>query len=113
MCAVCGKPVCDDCSVSRENKLFCDDVAHSALSTSRMKVAAAATEFEADMLVKNLLLNGVPALQFSAGKFSHFCRFADDLSFSIYVGNEFIEKARSLIEEMDLDEFAIHVKGQR
>jgi len=112
ICVVCGKPVCGDCSVARENKVYCDDVMHSQLTAAYTKLGAVATEFEADMLVKNLSLNGVPALQYSAKRFSQFCFFTDDRSVSIFVKNESIDEARRLIEEMDLEEFLIHESGQ-
>jgi hypothetical protein len=111
ICVVCGKPVCGDCSVMKENKLYCDDVSHSRLMSVHAKLAAVGTEFEADMIVKNLSLNGVQAVQFSAKKFSHFCRLKDDQLTSIFVKIESIEKARGLIDEMGLDEFVIQEGG--
>lgn len=108
ICVVCGKPVCDDCSVARGNKVYCEDVTHSQPTTARTKLGAVATEFEADMLVKNLALNGVPAVQYSAKKFSQLCRLSDDRSVSIFVALELIDEARRLIDEMELGEFFIH-----
>ena len=111
ICVVCGKPVCGDCSVAREHRLYCDDVTHSQLTTAHTKFAAVAAEFEADMIVKNLSSNGVPALKYSAKKFSQFCFLTDNHSVSIFVTTESIEEARRLIEEMDLEEFLIHESG--
>jgi hypothetical protein len=112
ICVICGKPVCDDCSVARENKVYCDDVTHSQLAASHTRLGVAATEFEADMLVKNLSLNGVPAIRCSAKKFSQFCHLSDDVSVSIYVKTESADEARRLIEGMELEEFFIHEGGR-
>ena len=107
ICVVCGKPVCGDCSVARENKLYCNDVAHARLTTTHTKLGDAATEFDADLIVKNLSSNGVPALQYSMKKFSHFCCLTGNDTVSILVKTESIEEARRIIEEMDLEEFLI------
>ena len=111
VCVVCGKPVCDDCSVAKENKLYCNDVFHSQLTPVHMKLAAVTSEFEADMLVKNLSLNGISTIQFSAKKFSHFCRLTDDQFVTIFVKVDSINAARGLIDEMDLGEFLINEDG--
>lgn len=108
ICTICGKPVCDDCSVGKENKLYCDDVAHSQLTTVYTKLAAVASEFDADMLVKNLSVNGVIALYHSAKKYSQFCRFTDDASISVFVRTEKIDEAKRLLKEMDIEDFLIH-----
>jgi hypothetical protein len=112
ICIVCGKPVCDDCSAARDNKLYCSDVAHSQLTAAHTKLGDTATEFEADLLIKNLSSNGVPALQYSTKKFSRFYSLSDGRRVSIFVGTEFIDEARRLIEEMDLDEFLIYEGGR-
>ena len=112
ICVVCGKPVCGDCSVARDNKLYCCDVAHSQLTTAYTKLGDTASEFDADLLIKNLSSNGVPVVQYSAKKFSQFCSLSDGRRVSIFVKTEFTDEARRLIEEMDLDEFLIHEGGR-
>ena len=107
ICVICGKPVCDDCSVTRENKVYCDDVTHAQLTIAYTRLATVASEFDADVLVKNLSTNGVPALEYSAKRFSQFCHLTDDYFVSIYVKTEVINEARRLIEEMDLKDFLI------
>ncbi len=78
---------------------------------AHINLAAVASEFEADILTKNLSLNGIPALQFSAMKFSHFCSLTDDRFVTIFVKAESIKAARGLIDEMDLGEFIIKEGG--
>ena len=113
VCAVCGKPVCGDCSVARENKLYCEDVSHSQLTIGHTKFAAVSAEFEADMIIKNLTANGVPAIQHSAKNFSQFCLLTDNHSVSIFVKTESMGEARRLIDEMDLKEFLILEEGEQ
>ncbi len=108
VCIICGKPVCGDCSIAVRDKMYCDDFAHSQLITQYTKLAAAATEFDAEVVVKNLSANGVPARQYSAKKFSQFGCLTDNCSVSIFVKTEMIDEARRLVEEMDLEDFLIH-----
>ncbi len=108
VCIVCGKPVCDDCSITHAGKIYCDDVTHSAMTTTHSKAAAAGTEFDADVLAKNLAANGVAALVFSARRYSQFCRLTDDDSVSIFVKTELMQDAHRLIEELELTDFLYH-----
>jgi len=107
VCIICGKPVCDDCSVGREDKVYCDDVAHSQLTTAYTKLGAVTTEFEADLLVKNLSMNGIVALYHSPKRFSQFSCLTDNCSISVFVKTEMIVEARHLLEEMGLEDFII------
>ena len=108
ICVVCGKPVCGDCSVARENKLYCDDVAHSQLTTAHTKLGDVATEFEADMIDKKSFFERGTGTSVFHEKVFPFLLLTDNRSVSIFVKTESIEEARRLIEEMDLEEFLIH-----
>ena len=104
ICVLCGKPVCDDCMRVREGKNYCDD-AHAQVSFTHVKLAAAISEFAADLIEKNLVANGISALVFSQHRFSHFYRFTDDSPASIFVTKEMVEAAHRLVEETDLTDF--------
>ena len=108
VCVICGKPVCDDCSIARENKVYCDDVAHSHLAIEYTRLWTAADESSADIITKNLSANGVPALHYSPKSFSQLCHLTDDCSVSVFVKTEMIGEAKRLLEEMDLEDFLIH-----
>jgi hypothetical protein len=105
VCVVCGKPVCGDCSVSRGGKIYCDDVAHSQMDADFIRLAYAANEFEADIIVKNFSLNGVPACHFTAKSFVQFFPFAGVLPVSVFVQKESAAEAKRLLKELDLEEF--------
>ncbi|HTR81584.1 MAG TPA: hypothetical protein VMM58_08130 [Bacteroidota bacterium] len=107
ICTVCGRPVCDDCSLSREGKLYCEDARHSQLTRSHALLAYTSTEFDADIVAKNLALNGVSVHSYSAGRYSQFYQWIDRASVSLFVERQQLEEARRLIAESDLGEFLI------
>lgn len=65
VCLTCGKPVCGDCAVKKEGKFFCDDADHLRLYTDWKIICACESEFEADMMVTNLLNAQIEAACFS------------------------------------------------
>ena len=105
ICIVCGKPVCDDCSLSREGKVYCDDVGHSQLMATYTRLAFSPNEFEAEIIAKNLIPNGIPVLLFSAKLFSQFCRLTDERRISIFVSAGKSDEAKRLLLESELAEF--------
>jgi hypothetical protein len=92
----------------RERKTYCDDAAHAQLSVTHVKLAAAVSEFGADLVAKNLAANGFAALVFSQHRYSHFYRFTDDAPASIFVRKEMAETAHRFVEETDLTDFLHH-----
>ncbi len=108
VCVICGKPVCDDCSVAREKKVYCADAAHTQLITAYTKLWTVENEFGADIIIKNLSTNGVSSLHYSPKRFSQFCHLTDDCSVSVFVRTEMIDEAQRLLKEMDLKDFLIH-----
>jgi len=105
VCVVCGKPVCDDCAVTRDARVFCEERRHADLASTHERVSYVPSESEGEMVVKNLASGGIPALLFSMKPYSHFCRLTDEGRMSVFVPLGEGEKARRLLEEMDLTEF--------
>ena len=104
VCAVCRKPVCDDCSVTFESKVYCEG-SHSRLVKTHVMIAASPTEFEAEIVSAQLTANGVHALAFSSKKYSMLSCLTDDTSCAIFVPVETRVDAERLIDEADLNEF--------
>jgi len=100
ICVVCSKPVCGDCSVTRDGKMYCDDVDHSRLGTDFTRLGTAANEPEGDIIVKNLSLNGIPGK-----KFPRLFSFANISRIPVFVPAGSVAEAKRLLREMDLEEF--------
>ena len=65
LCVLCGKPVCNDCAVTAEGKIFCNNPVHQDWAKHRSVVHLAYSEFESDMIVRNLLLARIESQAFS------------------------------------------------
>lgn len=66
LCVVCFKPVCGDCAVTLEGRTFCDVPLHRQLHSDWRPVYSAPSEFQADMVQKNLAGVGIESKTFSA-----------------------------------------------
>ena len=110
-CVVCGKPVCEDCSVSLDGKVYCDDVRHSQLSAAFTRIGYAADEFEGELIAKNLEPSGIPVKAFCRSRYSHFCRVTDEERVAIYVASPQADDAVRLLKESALIEFLSIEKG--
>ncbi len=65
VCVVCGKPVCGDCAIAKDQKFFCDSSEHIKIDGEYAVMHSCESEFEADMIRHNLLQAGIRSLSFS------------------------------------------------
>ena len=107
ICIVCRRPVCCDCSSTKGGKVFCMDASHSRLTETHTRFASAHSEFDADLIVRNLSANDVPALAFSSKQYGEFHRFTDLPEVSLFVPSEMHESALRIVEELDLSDFLL------
>jgi hypothetical protein len=68
-CSVCGKPICSDCSVPVGNARVCNDTGHKVIAEGWVRIAVTQSEFEADMVSRNLGLQNITAHVFSSRLF--------------------------------------------
>ncbi len=73
LCVLCGKPVCSDCAVTSDGRVYCNDPHHRALSLEWVPVYVADSEFESDMIACNLAAAKIDTRVFSFRK--HFGAF--------------------------------------
>ena len=69
LCVLCGKPVCSDCAVTTDSKVYCDDPHHRTLSLEWVSVYIAESEFESDMISCNLKAATIDTRVFSFRKY--------------------------------------------
>src|SRR5512135_2928441 len=69
ICIVCGKFVCDECSVDKDGKIFCNDDSHVQIHQDYALIYRTTMEYEAAMIRSNLEGAGIPARIFS--QFDH------------------------------------------
>lgn len=65
VCVVCGKPVCGDCAIAKDQKFFCDSSEHIKIDGEYAVIHSCESEFEMDMIRQNLLQAGIRSLSFS------------------------------------------------
>ncbi|HWP81882.1 MAG TPA: hypothetical protein VNN76_04410 [Bacteroidota bacterium] len=65
MCVVCGKPVCGDCAISLNGKLFCDHLEHQKIPSEWEVLCSTDFAFEADLIERNLQQAGFECKVFS------------------------------------------------
>lgn len=65
ICVVCGKPVCGDCAIAKDQKFFCDSSEHIKIDGEYAVIHSCESEFETDMVQHNLLQAGIRSLSFS------------------------------------------------
>jgi hypothetical protein len=66
-CVVCGKPVCGDCAVKSGEMFFCEDLEHRSIRADWVPIYSCASEFESDIIERNLQQAGVEPRVFSKG----------------------------------------------
>jgi hypothetical protein len=104
-CSVCGRPVCGDCSITANGKIYCADVSHASLDTTCALFGIAATAFDAELIARNLSANGIEVHTFNPGLFSQFVHLMDDVRPKIYVESDRRNTALSLVNDLDLGDF--------
>lgn len=65
VCIVCGKPVCGDCAIAKDQFFFCDSGEHIKINGEYAVIYSCESEFEADMIRQNLHQAGIRSLSFS------------------------------------------------
>jgi hypothetical protein len=71
VCYVCGKPVCADCSVRVGDRVVCDDPDHKIILGAWELVFRSNSEFEADMIIRNLEFEKLELRRFSSRVHKH------------------------------------------
>ena len=104
-CAVCGKPLCGDCTLSIDNSVLCDRE-HQIILTGWTTVFDCDSEFEADALQRNLESAGIPTRVFSSRDHLALYWKQQHAPVRVMVQREAAEKAVSAIDGLDLKDYA-------
>ena len=84
-CAICGRPLCAECSVRSGSKFFCSETDHQEIAESWILIHRTSFEFEVDMISKNLGIRGITAKAFSPRTFKYHLGEHPDDAASVYV----------------------------
>ncbi len=99
VCEICGKPVCDDCAVTGDGKIFCNDLSHATMDAAFDELLTSSTIFEMELLVRNLHANGIEPLWFDSKKYN------SSVPLKMFIKKGQTEKAMELLKKLDLLDF--------
>lgn len=103
-CVVCGKPVCGDCSTSRNEKLFCDEPEHELLLEEREVLAVTGSKSEAAMIEVNLKQQGFDPRVFPRDDHVAVFWFPRLRCFRILLPKEEVKKGKEVLSSLGLVE---------
>lgn len=101
-CLVCGKPVCGDCAVNWQGKLFCDNAEHPQLHATWKTVATCKSEFESDLIQRNLLDHQIPCLVFPLHRHAGFFGLQVEHEVRVTVAAPLAGSASDVLESLSL-----------
>ena len=104
VCGVCGKPVCAECAVDFKGWTLCDDGQHKALLTDWSVLFVSDSEFETDIIKKNLELSGYLSKIFSSREYKEDIGEPKDEFVKLFVLQSEFEKAEIVLKELGLRE---------
>lgn len=101
-CSVCGKPLCVRCCVRSDHGVVCDEQEHRKLLENSILLMTLCTEFEADMVSRNLEIQGIRTTHFSTRAFK--LRIGDhpgdEVRMFLLSGDK--ERALEVLNDLDL-----------
>jgi hypothetical protein len=104
VCGICGKPVCGQCAVDVEGWTLCDDAQHKALLNHWSVLFVSDSEFETDIIKKNLELNGFAARIFTSRVYKEDIGEPKGEFVTLFVSQSEFEKAENVLKEFGLRE---------
>lgn len=102
VCDVCGKPLCSECFVRLDRGIVCEESEHKAVLELWTMIVRSKSEFEADMVVRNLQLQGIGTKVYSSRVFK--LRIGEDSrdDVKVFVLREECERARGVLGNLEL-----------
>jgi hypothetical protein len=100
-CVVCGKPVCGDCGVSADGKMYCDQPEHRVFSQEWEVIYCCDSEFEADAVRRNLEDAGFEARLFSSRTHVAMYWFGGRAVVRVFTRGNNSARARELLQNLN------------
>ncbi len=101
-CVVCGKPVCRDCARMLPAGPVCAAADHREIAELWTAVHRSVSEFDADLISKNLSLQGIETKVFSSRVYSQTIRELPDDLVQVFIRKEFLGRAREILHSLRL-----------
>lgn len=103
-CTVCGKPVCGDCATTRDGIFFCNSPGHQGIHADWLPFMTLKSEFESDMICRNLQQAGIETAAFAQHAHSEAFWLGDRRTVKVFVRRDSLQASRALLESLGLYE---------
>ena len=100
-CVFCSKPVCDECAVRKNGRIFCDNDEHVKMMSDWVVVHTTSTQYEAQMIKANLEGAGIPTMVFSQNDRMYYTTVGDLAVTEVMVPKQMLDDARQYLHAMD------------
>jgi hypothetical protein len=100
VCVVCGKPVCEECAVIEEKRIFCGNDEHVKIFGDWAVVYTCGTEYEAQMIKSNVEMSGINCMVFSQKDNVFFTNIGNTAVINVMVPKENINEAEEIIDQI-------------
>lgn len=101
-CIVCGKPVCGDCTTTRDGVCFCSNPEHQKIHSEWELLMRVKSEFESDMICRNLQQAGIETVAFAQHVHSETFWLGAKRTVRVFVRRGSFPSGRSLLESLGL-----------
>lgn len=104
-CIICWKPVCEECAIIEDRRVFCDNDEHIKDFNDWAVVYTCGAEYEADMVKANIEMAGIKCLLFSQKDNVFFTNIGDTAIVNVMVPKVNIMEAKKIIDQIDEGNF--------
>jgi hypothetical protein len=106
ICIMCGRPLCHDCTTVVGKKRFCQPGGHAAFYESSVPVFESSSEFESDMVEKNLSPSGIRCRVFAFHEFVDALWIPEMNLVRVWVPRQQERYAREILDSLNITDNA-------
>jgi hypothetical protein len=101
-CYVCSKPLCGDCCVQVNEVAICDDPSHRTIREEWIRIVQSHSEFECDMIARNLEQQGMMHKCFSSQTYNPALPGDSKEFVNVFVPKDVFERSLRTLTDLDI-----------
>lgn len=103
-CVICRKMVCDDCSVTRQGKIFCRDDERVKTAFNWVVACTTSTAYEAEMVCANLKGADIPSMVLSQNDSMYVTTVGNLAVTEVMVPKESLDEAKRFLRALEAEQ---------
>lgn len=103
-CVICRRVVCDDCSVMKQGRIFCNNDEHVKAAFNWVVACTTSTDYEAQMVCANLEGANIPSMILSQRDRMYVTTVGDLAVTEVMVPKESLEAARRFLKALEAEQ---------